>query len=137
MLRKIKRDQDKYPGDPIGGDVASEARLIFAGLEDVALEMSEPQSRLPIESLPYSDVKRILSKHGIVGEDMFEFLLKSVLVTAGQTTTFQDANILFPHRVFHEYLIASAMIRLREEPSAATPSEIVSFYSELTQARST
>jgi hypothetical protein len=29
------------------------------------------------------------------------------------------------------------MIRLREEPSAATPSEIVSFYSELTQARST
>jgi hypothetical protein len=131
ILRKIKRDQDKYPGDPIGGDLISEARLIFSGLEDIALEMPEPQSRIPLESLRYTEIIRILSEYGITGDEMFEFLLKSVLVAVGQTTMFRDTNIMFSHRVFHEYMIASAMIRRRQVPSVDTPSEIAGFYEEL------
>jgi hypothetical protein len=131
ILRKIKRDQDKYQGEPIGGDVTTEARLIFRALEDVALQMSEPKARTPLERISHSDASNIFVQYGLTKNEIFELLLKSVLVAAGQTTTFRDANIMFSHRVFHEYMIASALKRTGERPSADTPSEIVRFYEEL------
>jgi hypothetical protein len=131
ILRKVKRDQDKYLGDPIGGDIISEARLIFSALEDIAIKMSERNSRIPLERIDHAEVLHTLSKYKLTRDEIFELLLKSVLVATGQTATFQDASIMFSHRIFHEYMIASAMVRNKELPAVDTPGEIVTFFEEL------
>lgn len=131
IIRKIRRDQNKYDADPIRGDVTQEMRLIFLALEDIALEMSEAGARIPIERISHTNVRNVLRKYGLTEDEIFELLLKSVLVAVGQTTAARDATIMFSHRVFHEYMVASAMLRTNEQPSEGTPREIVAFFNEL------
>jgi hypothetical protein len=131
ILRKIRRDQSKYQSTPLRGDVTQEMRLVFRALEDIALEMSVPGTRIPIERINHTRVRRILLEYELTDDEIFELILKSVLVAVGQTTTFRDASIKFSHRVFHEYMIASCLKRTNERPSQETPSEITDFFNEL------
>jgi hypothetical protein len=131
IIRKIRRDQSKYQSVTLGGDLTQEMRLILQALEKIALEMSEPATKVPIERISHTEVRRILAEHRLTEDEIFDLLLKSVLVAVGQTTTFRDASIMFSHRVFHEYMIASALVRIKEAPSQDTPLEIVTFFNEL------
>ena len=134
LLRKVRRDQRKYTGTPLGGDLATESRIIFTGLEAVALRMSDPVTRTPTESLGYDELCALLVKRGLRNEDVLEFLLKSVLITLGLRSATTDARVMFSHRVFHEFLIASALRRRGESPPTGAPPEIAEFWAEIAGA---
>lgn len=134
MVRKIRRDQRKYDGAPLGGDLLEEVRLIFGALEDVALAMMDSATATPSETITYTEVQTLLAKRGLNADQVLEVLLKSVLITLGQRTTLNDAQILFSHRIFHEYLIASGLRRTGQRPPHDCPQEIADLYLELDAA---
>src|SRR4029077_363360 len=72
IYRKIRRDQQKYQGEALRGDITQEARLIFQALEDVAFKMSERGTYVPIERLRHTDVVEILRQHNLSEQEIFE-----------------------------------------------------------------